>query len=131
MTVSINLDAHAAMLDAARAAHPFEACGLLFGTAERIDRATVATNVHPRPEHHFEIDPVALIAAHKGVRAGGPGLAGYWHSHPNGRDGPSAEDSAMAAGDRQLWVIVANGAISVWRDGEAGFERLSYSVRDM
>jgi proteasome lid subunit RPN8/RPN11 len=93
MTVSINLDAHAAMLDAARAAHPFEACGLLFGTAERIDRATVATNVHPRPEHHFEIDPVALIAAHKGVRAGR--AIGRGFRHGSGRQ--------AAVGNRREW----------------------------
>jgi len=119
------------MLAAARAAHPREACGLLLGKGSHVHTATVAANVHPHPLHHFEIDPAALIAAHKAARAGGAQMLGYWHSHPNGRAEPSAEDRAAASGDGRLWAIVASGAISVWRDGADGFEALSYSVRDM
>jgi len=118
------------MLAAARAAAPAEACGLLLGTGGRIDAATSAANVHPQPARHFEIDPAALIAAHKAARAGGPQVLGYWHSHPNGLARPSATDRAHASGDGRIWAIVANGAISLWVDAPSGFEPLSYAARD-
>lgn len=116
-----------AMLAAATAAHPDEACGLLLGEGGAIRLAPGAANVHPEPARHFEIDPAALIAAHKAARDGGPQVLGYWHSHPNGLARPSNTDRAMASGDGRVWAIIANGAISLWVDGMNGFEPLSYS----
>ena len=110
--------------EAARAA-PNEACGLLIGNANRIDIASPARNVHPSPHTHFEIDPAALIAAHKAEREGGPGVAGYWHSHPTGRAEPSPTDRAMSAGDGRVWAIVARAEVRFWRDAADGFEPLS------
>jgi proteasome lid subunit RPN8/RPN11 len=109
-------------------AHPSEACGLLFGSPTQIERATTVRNVHPAPRGHFEIDPAALIAAHKAERAGGPAIAGYWHSHPHGSPEPSATDQANAAGDGKIWAIVAGEAVGFWRDAPGGFEPLSYSA---
>jgi proteasome lid subunit RPN8/RPN11 len=122
--------AHAAILRAAAAAHPNEACGLLLGTATHIETAQVTANVHPEPLRHFEIDPAALIAAHKAARAGGPQLIGYFHSHPNGLARPSATDAASASGDGRIWAIAAAGAVSLWRDAPSGFEPLSYAIKE-
>ena len=126
MPLFLSASACEAMRAAALAAHPHEACGLLLGEGERIADAAPAANVHPRPDRHFEIDPAALIAAHKASRAGGPQVLGYWHSHPNGRAAPSDEDRRMATGDGRVWAIVASGGISVWRDLPDGFEALPY-----
>ena len=124
--------------EAARA-FPREACGLLFGQnvfgrGGRIERAVGTANVHADPLRHFEIDPAALIAAHRAARAGGPELVGYFHSHPRGPARPSAEDRAQAGGDGRVWAIVAGGVgegdVTFWRDGEGGFEALSYRVVD-
>ncbi|MET3470841.1 putative GIY-YIG superfamily endonuclease/proteasome lid subunit RPN8/RPN11 [Novosphingobium sp. 1529] len=128
MTLSPN--AHAAMLDAAARAHPREACGLLFGHGNHIALAQECTNVAPDPSYHFEIDPAGLIAAHRAARAGGPALIGYFHSHPNGLARPSDTDSAQAAGDGRVWAIVAQGQVSLWRDGPSVFQALSYHVAD-
>ena len=114
------------MLAAASAAHPREACGILLGTGDRIHTATTTGNVHPEPLRHFEIDPAALIAAHRAARGNGPQVLGYWHSHPNGLARPSDTDRAMASGDGRIWAIVANGAISLWVDAPNGFAALSY-----
>lgn len=122
--------AQAAILRAASGAHPNEACGLLLGTATHIVAAQPTANVHPEPARHFEIDPAALIAAHKAARAGGPQLVGYFHSHPNGLARPSATDAAMAAGDGRIWAIAAAGEISLWRDVPSGFEALSYAIKE-
>jgi proteasome lid subunit RPN8/RPN11 len=118
------------MLAAAEAAHPHEACGLLLGHGDHIHTALQAANVHPHPERHFEIDPAALIAAHKAARACGPQVLGYFHSHPNGLARPSATDAANAAGDGRVWAIVAGGVVTLWRDGTSGFELLSYRLQD-
>ena len=100
---------------AAEAAAPEEACGLLFGQAGMIEEANVTRNVAADPLRHFEIDPAALFAALRAERAGGPVLAGYWHSHPSGDANPSATDAAMAAPDGRLWLIVAHGTITGWQ----------------
>ncbi|WP_371328195.1 Mov34/MPN/PAD-1 family protein [Novosphingobium sp. NDB2Meth1] len=127
---TLSPQAHAAILHAATQAHPNEACGLLFGTASHIIAAERAANVHPQPHRHFEIDPAALIAAHKAARAGGPELIGYFHSHPNGLACPSETDAAMASGDGRIWAIAAGGDVSLWRDAPSGFEALSYRFKE-
>ena len=111
----------------AERAHPLEACGILLGTEGRIERAVACANVHPSPRTHFEIDPAALIAAYKAAREGGSAIAGYWHSHPAGAAVPSAVDQASASRDGRVWAIVAAEALTFWRDGEDGFEALSYT----
>lgn len=132
--IALSPQAHAAILAAAAQAAPQEACGLLFGTVRgtgiHIEAARPTANVHPQPLHHFEIDPAALIAAHKAARAGGPGLIGYFHSHPNGLARPSATDAASASGDGRIWAIAAAGAVTLWCDRPSGFELLSYRVKE-
>lgn len=118
------------MRAAAAAAHPHEACGILLGEGNRITAARPAANVHPTPATHFEIDPRALIDAHRAARAGGAEVVGYFHSHPTGPAAPSATDRACAAGDGKVWAILACKDITFWKDGEAGFTALSFAARD-
>ena len=120
----------ATILAETAAVHPREACGLLLGQGRKVAEARPAANVHAEPARHFEIDPAALIAAHRAAREGGPQVLGYWHSHPNGRAGPSGEDQASAAGDGQVWVIAAKRSITVWIDAPDGFKPLPYDVAD-
>jgi proteasome lid subunit RPN8/RPN11 len=121
----------AAMRAATAAAHPREACGILLGEGQRITAFRETDNVHPSPETHFEIDPQALIDAHRAARAGGAQVVGYFHSHPRGPAIPSATDRACAAGDGKVWAIVgAAGDVTFWRDGEAGFTALSFTIAD-
>lgn len=112
----------------ARRCHPCEACGILLGQGGAIAAASPAANVAPQPERHFEIDPTALIAAHRAARAGGPAVLGYFHSHPTGAARPSPTDAAMAARDGRIWAIVAGDTVTLWHDGASGFEPLSYDV---
>lgn len=107
-------------------AFPEEACGLLLGVADRIEQAIPTDNVHPSPRTHFEIDPQALVDAHRTARGGGPQVLGYYHSHPSGPAEPSATDRAFANGDGQVWAIAGEGGVTFWRDDEGGFVPLSY-----
>jgi len=97
-----------------------EICGLLFGVDGRIDGATPAPNVAVTPDTAFELDPVALFAALRAERAGGPRVIGHYHSHPTGRAEPSDRDRAAAAGDGAYWLILGDDAMTLSRSQVPG-----------
>jgi len=108
------------LLALADAAHPHECCGLLFGAAGRIDKALASPNRAADPARRFEIDAAMLIGAERRSRAGDLPLIGYFHSHPDGGLTPSPRDAAEAAGDGRLWLIIAGGTITAWRNRRGG-----------
>lgn len=118
------------LLRLANAEHPREVCGLLLGRDALVQEVRSCKNVHPQPTNHFEIDPQALIDAHRAARAGGPQVLGYFHSHPSGPPEPSATDRAHATVDGRVWAIVGEGKVGWWRDTPDGFVPLSYVPRD-
>ena len=118
------------MREEAASAHPSECCGILLGAGDHITQAMAAANIHPTPETHFEIDPQALIDAHRAARSGGPQVLGYYHSHPNGRAEPSATDAKQAAEDGSVWAIITLNEITLWRAGKQGFTRVHYREVD-
>lgn len=128
------------LLDAIRAhaagSPRVEVCGLLLGTDARIVAAVPCANVAPTPQTRFELDPAALLAAHRAARGGGaPAVIGHYHSHPSGRAVPSPRDAADAAPDGSIWIIVADGVVRAWRALEGGavegrFEAMALQVAD-
>lgn len=130
MRLEVTREAANAMAAAARAAHPREACGILFGREGRIERFAETANVHPDPERHFEIDPQALIDAYRAEREGGPRVVGWFHSHPAGPAEPSATDRAMASPDGRVWAIWGKGGLAFFRAVEGGFEPLCSALID-
>jgi desampylase len=129
MKLTVTRRALAAMRLAERMAFPREACGILLGERDTISEFVATDNVHPSPETHFEIDPQALINAHRAARDGGPLVLGYFHSHPSGEPRPSQIDREMAPGDGRVWAIAAGGRIEFWRDEPEGFSALSCEAR--
>ncbi len=103
---------------------------MLLGSGGAIEQARPAANVAADRRRTFEIDPQALVEAHRAARAGGPAVIGYYHSHPTGPGEPSSADRAQAAHDGAVWAIAAPGGVAFWRDAEAGFEPLPYTVVD-
>ncbi|QEH78514.1 M67 family metallopeptidase [Sphingomonas sp. C8-2] len=105
------------ILSAAAASPGAEICGLLFGRTSA--RGAVVTGLRPcanvaaNPRDSFEVDPAALIAAHRAARAGGPALVGHYHSHPGGSPDPSARDAA-AAEPGGYWIIAGGGTLRAW-----------------
>ncbi|MGW8136639.1 Mov34/MPN/PAD-1 family protein [Sphingomonas zeae] len=120
MTVTISSDALDFLLITAAASLDREVCGLLLGEGSRIARVMPCANVASEPWHRFEIDPVALIAAHRAARKGGPAVIGHYHSHPTGLAEPSPRDAADAAPDGTIWLIVGGGEVTAWRAVAAG-----------
>lgn len=110
-----------------------EICGLLLGRGDAIEAAVACRNVAADPRTRFEIDPGALLAAHRRARTSGAALIGHYHSHPGGVPVPSACDAAEAAADGSIWLIVGKGMWRAWRavaDGpvQGRFEPVSMIV---
>lgn len=121
------------LVAAAAAAPAREICGLLLGDAVRVEALAPCRNVADDPARRFEIDPAALIAAHRVARAGGPQVIGHYHSHPSGDAMPSSRDAADATPDGSVWIIVAGDRVTAWRAVDDGavhgrFEPLALAV---
>ncbi len=104
----------------AREMAPEETCGLLFGNNGTVSSFKATKNVARNRLHHFEIDPVDLIAAERAMRYNGPKIIGYYHSHPSGAIEPSKTDAAMASPDDRIWLIINGHAAAAWRSVENG-----------
>lgn len=137
MQVKLTSGAYATLLNEAEKAAPAECCGLLLGPGAgqaHITEIRPAANVADDPLRRFEIDPAALLLAHRQARSGGAAIIGYYHSHPKGHPMPSATDCEHASGDGKIWAIIAGGGVTFWRDvaqgGDGGFEALSSAVID-
>ncbi len=109
-----------AIAEEATASPTREICGLLFGTPDAIVRHRSARNVAADPRAAFEIDPAALLVAHRAQRGGGPLIVGCYHSHPSGPPDPSPRDAADAEPNGWLWLIVGAGRARLWRAVAAG-----------
>ncbi len=122
----ISSELHQQLLDFAARDASVETCALLFGAALKVTAFAETPNVAPDPICAFEIDPASLIAAHRSERRGGPALVGVFHSHPNGRAGPSPDDVAAAAPNGWIWMIAAGGSMTAWQaDVQGGFTPLA------
>jgi proteasome lid subunit RPN8/RPN11 len=107
MGVTISSTAQRAVRAAAAASPGVEACGLLLGQGDHVVEAVACRNVAGDPAVRFEIDPRALLAAHRAARAGGNAVLGHFHSHPKGSPMPSPRDAADAAADEGRFEPVA------------------------
>lgn len=120
MVVEISSDVLVLIRRAAAASPGVEICGLLIGEAGRIEAGLPCANVAEDPWRSFELDPAALLAAHRAARAGGPKIMGHYHSHPGGSPTPSVRDAEAAAADGAVWLIAAGGEVRAWRAVETG-----------
>jgi len=107
---------------------PEECCGVLLGREGHIDAVVPAANVADDRLRRFEIDPLALLAAHRAAREGGPKVLGYYHSHPEGHPVPSATDCEHSTGDLRIWAIIADATVAFWRDSGDGFDQLAVRI---
>ena len=119
MPVGISSVLLARLIAEAAATSDVEVCGLLFGDGLIVEEARSCRNVAEDPATQFEIDPVALIAAHRTMRERGPRMIGHYHSHPSGVPEPSACD-AESAGEGELWLIIGAEQALLWRARHGG-----------
>lgn len=119
----------------ARDAAPAEACGLLGGRPGQrpVVTAAIATpNVAREPRRRFEIDPEALLAGQEAFEAAGLDLVGFYHSHPEGPDGPSETDRELAQWEATHTLIVSlsgpEPAVGAWQYDDGSFRATTLDV---
>lgn len=130
MAIEVTSDVIEVIEAEARDAYPRECCGILLGKGVSITHMQPTSNIHSEPETHFEIEPQALINAHRAAREGGLQVLGYYHSHPTGKAEPSATDRKLSACDGSIWAIATKDEVRFWRDDPGGFIELSYAVQN-
>ena len=84
------------MLDYVRQHAPLEACGLLAGQNERVEKVIFVQNRAQSPVRYV-MDPYEQLQAFDWIESHGLDLLGIFHSHPAGPEAVSATDIAEAA----------------------------------
>lgn len=100
------------IVDAAEAAYPNEACGLLVGRddgadAVRVTQVHESENLAAEPRRNFEVDPALRLDLHKRLRDGPDDVVGLFHSHPEHSAQPSATDLERAWEPELVWLITS------------------------
>ncbi len=75
---------------------PLEACGLLAGKNDRVEKVIVVRN-QAQSRVRFVMDPYEQLRAFDWIEANGLDLLGIFHSHPAGPETASVTDIAEAA----------------------------------
>ena len=94
------------MLAHARACYPREACGVLAGYADGLQKHYPGHNVAPGNEH-FLLDPVAQRLIFADIAWHGWKLLAIYHSHPRRDASPSLNDLRLAAYPQALTIIIS------------------------
>ncbi len=83
------------MVAQAKAQAPVEACGILAGRDNKVEKFYEMTNVN-NSSAHFMMEPKEQFAVAKNMRAAGLEPLAIYHSHPATPARPSAEDIRLA-----------------------------------
>jgi [CysO sulfur-carrier protein]-S-L-cysteine hydrolase len=105
----------------AREDAPDECCGLLVGTADRIDEAVRTASLERSP-NRYQVDPAAHFALIRRLRGTDRAIVGAYHSHPRSAAAPSPSDIGEAYDPELVYVIVSlanvEPEVRAWRIAE-------------
>lgn len=108
--ITIPKDNYQKIVDHAIAELPNEACGLVAGTVDGVDKhiekVYLLTNIDHSNEH-FSLNPKEQLAAIKDMRSLGYVPLGNWHSHPETPSRPSEEDKRLAYDRNASYLILS------------------------
>ncbi len=93
--LTINKENWQEMLNHVESQVPLEACGLLAGKNDRVEKVIVVRNQAQSPAR-FVMDPYEQLKAFDWIESNGLDLLGIFHSHPAGTETASATDIAEA-----------------------------------
>lgn len=118
------------MLGHAYDGYPLEACGLLVGRGDRVERFIGCTN-EAASARVYSIPPKELLHAERSAEAEGFEIIGVFHSHTHSEPHPSPTDVEQAPDPGWHYVIVSlkreAPEIRSYRivDGEISEERIA------
>lgn len=104
--MKIPVDIFEQMVAQARAEAPIEACGILAGSNNRVEKLYKMTNAEKRSDH-FMMEPAEQFKVVKDIRSSGLEMLAIYHSHPATPTRPSAEDVRLALTPDVTYVIVS------------------------
>lgn len=107
------------MLEDVRARTPLEACGLLAGKGNRIEKVYPTANVLASAVR-FQMAPEEQLKAFLDIEARQLELLAIYHSHPGGPPQPSPTDLVEFAYPGVLYLI--------WFPGETGWEARCFEI---
>ena len=93
--MEIPADIFEQMVAQAKTQAPVEACGILAGRDNKVEKFYEMTNVDNSSDH-FMMEPKEQFAVAKNMRAAGLEPLAIYHSHPATPARPSAEDIRLA-----------------------------------
>ncbi|MEJ5240110.1 MAG: M67 family metallopeptidase [Anaerolineales bacterium] len=104
-----------------RAQAPLEACGLLAGRNDRVEKVFLMQNAAQSPVR-YRLDGAEQLQVFEAIEAAGMELVGIFHSHPQGSPFPSSIDIREAAYPvvYLIWAPQADGWIARGFRIEAG-----------
>ena len=105
--MAVSRDLLVQLEQAARREPHREICGLLAGRDGATTRIFPATNAAADAAKNYEVAPEELFRLMRQIRAAGLTLMGIYHSHPNGRNQPSARDIERAYYPDVAYFIVS------------------------
>jgi proteasome lid subunit RPN8/RPN11 len=98
--------AYSGMLGHAYDGYPLEACGLLVGAGEGVERFVACTN-EAASARIYTIPPKELLRAERAAEDDGLAILGVFHSHTHTEPYPSPTDVAQAPDPEWHYVIVS------------------------
>jgi proteasome lid subunit RPN8/RPN11 len=90
---------------------PLEACGLLAGKNDRVEKVLLVRNQAQSPMR-FVMDPYEQLQAFDWIDSNGLVLLGIFHSHPAGPETASVTDIAQAA--YEVVHVICSRAAGEW-----------------
>ncbi len=100
-------DVRANLLEHARRTPSQECCGLLAGRDGVITHVFRAANVAADPAKGYEIAPTQIVDMMREFRERRLEFLAIYHSHPNGKNEPSARDIELAYYSEAIYFIVS------------------------
>ena len=114
MTLALSAAQWAAILRHVQSEAPNEACGLLGGTAGRVQQVYPVENAAHSP-WTYRMEAGAQVRAMLEIEAAGWELLAIFHSHPAGPPVPSGTDVAQAYYPDSIYLILAPGEAGEWQ----------------
>ncbi len=106
--LQINKTIYDEIIGHAKSAYPHECCGALVGKGKVVVKARLMENINKeRANDRYGINPKELLKIEKEASANGLDVIGFYHSHPDHPDQPSAFDRERA------WAFYSYIIISV------------------
>lgn len=94
------------IIEQAKKELPNEACGLLVGLNNVVQKQFALTNTDHSPEH-FSFDPKEQFEVMRKARNEGLKIIANYHSHPESPSRPSDEDIRLAYDPNILYLIIS------------------------